>query len=150
MSRTGVLVVMAAMLGLSGCGGGGGGGGGPSGPPADVQGIWTITETMGNNTCGEPVGAKDVYDVSVVQAPGASTFELTVLDAAGDPLDGPFIGSINGNTISWTGSFDEDGGTTTAQITGTVNGNSLSGSSNWSWTDGDDSCSGTTSFTGTR
>ena len=62
-----------------------------------------------------------------------------------------FSGQICGNTLTWVGSYPEDGGTTTINLmTATISGNSFSSSSNWSWTDGVDSCSGTTSSVGTR
>lgn len=143
-------LVMAATALLSAACGGGGGGGAGGGTPADFAGLWTINETLGPNTCGESGSVS--YKARVDQDPGAASAEVSIVDDTNTVvLDGPFLASISGSTASWTGSFAEDGGMTTAQINATKTGaNSLSGGSNWSWSDGVDSCSGTTTFTGTR
>lgn len=111
-------------------------------PPVDVAGTWNLTDTVGQNNCGD--SGSSSYSVEVTQNENALTVSTPV---------GVFSGAINGNTVQWTGSFPEDGGTTTINsmtLTVSADGNSLSGSSNWSWTDGSESCSGTTNTTGTR
>ena len=62
-------------------------------------------------------------------------------------------GTIAGNTLSLQGSYFEDGGTTTvtgANITIGVSGDSLSGPSVWTWSDGFETCSGSTTLGGSR
>ncbi|HEY9051351.1 MAG TPA: fibronectin type III domain-containing protein [Gammaproteobacteria bacterium] len=115
---------------------GGGGGSGTITPIADVTGDWTITESGTSNCPGEET-YYNVYTITVSQSDNTLTVSTPV---------GIFTGSINGDSISWTGSFAEDGGVTTItsmSLTVSSDGNSLSGTSSWSWTDGDSSCSGT-------
>ena len=131
----------ALLLSLLACGGGGGGGGGePPAPPANVAGTWNVTETSTSNNCGDAVDPP--YSITIAQ----SGSNLTVTTPSGT-----FTGSISGNTVRWTGSYPEDGGTTTiTSLTATVSGNSFSGSSTWTWAGPGSPCSGSTNFTGTR
>jgi hypothetical protein len=111
----------------------------------NFAGTWSITTTNNANTCGDPTGVPESFNITVTQT-GSSITVVTDL-----PGVGPFSGTVSGNSVSWSGSYPESGGTTTiTSLTATVSGNSLSGSSNWSWTDGIDSCSGSDTFTGTR
>ena len=72
---------------------------------------------------------------------------ISLLDSDGNS----FAGTVAGNTISWTGSFPEDGGTTTIEsLTLTLTGDTLSGNSTWSWTDGSASCSGSSQISASR
>jgi subtilisin family serine protease len=113
--------------------------------PADVAGTWSITNTNNANTCGDPTGVPEAFNITVTQT-GSSITVATDL-----PGVGPFSGTVTGNSVSWSGSYPEDGGTTTiTSLTATVSGDSMSGSSNWSWTDGVTACSGSDTFTGTR
>lgn len=59
-----------------------------------------------------------------------------------------FNGGINGNTIQLTGSYPEDGGTTNNKISMTVNNGAIDGTSEWTWSNGVQSCSGTTDIYG--
>ncbi len=55
-----------------------------------------------------------------------------------------FSGTVNGDIVEWTGSFEERGGTTTfTSLSISVSGTSASGNATWTWTDGTDSCNGT-------
>ena len=104
----------------------------------DVSGTWAVTETSGTNTCGEPTGQTNSYQITVTQSGSA----LIVATPAGT-----FNGSISSKTVSWAGSFAEQGGTTTIgrlELTLSADSSSLSGSISWDWSDGIDSCSGTT------
>ena len=142
------LVVASICLGLSACQKSSGGGGG-SPPPAaaptvDAQGTWSIDElvTAASTDCAGEIGTLDTYGITVTQS-GAN---LTVVTPAGT-----FSGTVSGDTIRWTGSFPEDGGTTTiTQMTLTVQGDSLSGTSDWTWSDGVFFCTGSTQIGGTR
>ena len=124
--------------------GGGGGDGDPDPPIADISGTWSITETMGSNTCGEVPGSQNTYSITVT----VSGNSVTVVTPAGT-----FTGTIDGDQLEWTGSYPDDGGTTTINsmdLTVSANGSSVSGTTSWSWTDGTESCSGTTTVNGTR
>ena len=63
-----------------------------------------------------------------------------------------FSGTICGNQIQMSGSFDEDGGTVTVDATLLVSAgeDSMEGSDNWTWSDGIESCSGSESLIVTR
>lgn len=130
---------------LSACGGSGGGGDSDTEAPiADVSGTWDITETMGSNDCGELPGETDNYEVTVTM----NGNDVTVVTPVGT-----FTGTLDGDQLEWTGSYPEDGGTTTItsmDLTVSSNGSSLSGTTRWRWTDGNTSCSGRTSVVGVR
>ena len=68
------------------------------------------------------------------------------------PKDGQqaTTGIVDGNHISWSGSYPEEGGTTTANINLNISGNSLNGSASWTWSGFGEVCSGTTRISGTR
>lgn len=104
-----------------------------------ADGIWYVTETSGSNSCGEPVGVKDYYSAQLSTSGSTVTIVLDV---------GTFYGTLSGNTLSWTGSYPEDGGTTTINLEVTIasDGKSVSGSSSWRWSDGYYSCSGFSSI----
>ncbi len=110
--------------------------------PVNAAGTWSIIDTNDSNTCGDPTGVPEMYDITVTQNGVSITVATPV---------GTFSGTVNGNSVSWSGSYPENGGTTTiTSLMATVLGDSLSGSTSWSWTDGVDSCSGSNSFTGAR
>ncbi len=116
----------------------------PNPQTVDVAGTWDITETMGANTCGDTVGLTDTYQVTVSQ----NGSNLTVTAPAGT-----FNGTMNSNVLSWTGSYPEQGGTTT--ITGmslivSLDRTSFSGTVDWTWTDGNYSCVGENSADGIK
>jgi hypothetical protein len=135
----GVLLALAvAACGGGGGGGGGSGGGAAGGPPASVGGNWTVTEASTSNTCGDPVNPP--YQITIAQN-GSS---ITVTTPAGT-----FAGSLNGQVLNWSGSYPDNGGTTTINsLTATVSGSTFSGTSSWTWTDGTKTCGGTTTFSG--
>ncbi|MGH8491735.1 MAG: hypothetical protein ACRERR_01325 [Moraxellaceae bacterium] len=109
----------------------------------NLAGSWQVTETTGNNTCGEEVGAIEVITYIVNQV-GKN---LTV-SANGHT----FNAVLNGSVLNWSSSYADDGGTVAQQTTLTVasGANSFSGSSSWTWSGGGELCSGSTTFTGTR
>ncbi|WP_455210292.1 fibronectin type III domain-containing protein [Kaarinaea lacus] len=131
---------------LTACSGGGGDGTSPglNAPVADISGTWNITEDGSSNCPGEQAYHNE-FSIIVAQTGNS----LTVSTPAGT-----FNGTIDGDRVAWTGSYPEDGGTTTItamQLTVSSDGNSLSGTSSWNWSDGIDSCSGTTqSINGAR
>ena len=112
-------------------------------PTYDLTGTWTITETSGANTCGDPVGATYVYPITVT----GNGNNLTIVES-GNTTNW----TVTGTSILWTGSFPEQGGTltiTSTSITAT-NANHFSGTIHWSWTDGIYPCSGTNSVSGVK
>ncbi len=126
---------------LAACGGGGGGGD-PQPPEVDLSGSWEITEVVSSSTNQCDDGPQAPYTVQVDQDGNG----LTVTAPAGR-----FTGTISGRTVSWTGSYPEDGGTTTIRsMSLQATATSLTGSASWSWTDGTVSCSGTTQVSGRK
>ena len=111
-------------------------------PVPNISGTWRITENVDERDCDEGFAIYE-YDIEMTQNGNA----LTLVTPSGT-----FYGTIDGNKVSWSGSYDEDGGTVTIEslsLTVSSDGKSLSGESSWSWSDGFDPCSGTTDFTGT-
>lgn len=134
---------------LAACGGGGDGGdddkSGASGQSLNVAGTWDIAETKGSNNCGDPVGEKTLYSVAIQQ--NGNSLQL---QTEGGQV---FNGSIQTDTVQWTGSYPEEGGITTLnelKVTVASDAKSLHGSSSWTWAQGSQSCSGTTEVSGTR
>lgn len=114
---------------------------GGSSTPGNFAGTWSISEVVDASDCGEGIYTT-TYSITVTQS-GSSISVVTPV--------GTFSGTVSGNSLSWTGSYPEDGGTTTIDsLTGNLSGSTISGTSSWSWTDGAFSCSGTTTWTGTR
>lgn len=137
------LVLIALFVPFYGCGGGGDSTIVPT-TTLDVEALWTVTEISGANTCESPVGVQSSYDIFVKQV---GTI-MTVYTPAGT-----FTGSIVGDTFSWTGSYPEDGGTTTItamNLTVNPTADSLSGSVDWAWSDGVFSCSGVIDMSATK
>jgi len=109
-----------------------------------VQGKWTVTDENDQRNCGEGINTV-VYTLSVQQ----DGERVTVTKKP----EGTFTGSISGNTITWSGSYPEDGGTTTIlsmTVTVSDDGKTFTSQANWSWSDGDESCTGTSQGQGVR
>lgn len=112
-------------------------------PPAfDLTDSWSISETVDATGCGEGTLVDD-WTLTATQSGNSLTAVTPV---------GTFTGTVSGSRVRWSGDYPEDGGTTTITVTATIDssGDALSGTSTWSWTDGTNSCSGTSVFTGTR
>ena len=149
----GMLAIAMAFL-FSFCGGGGGGDSTPAIPTncVDAAGDWTVNATdiiiqnPGNYCTGG--GAQPPEQLTIAQTGCGITVSTTT------PGVGPFNGTIDGSTISWSGSYPDEGGTATiTNLNGTLTGDpatSVTGSNNWSWGDGVGSCSGTSTFTGVK
>ncbi|MEL7312862.1 MAG: fibronectin type III domain-containing protein [Pseudomonadota bacterium] len=128
---------------LSACGGGGGGASSDDPQPIPipaVAGEWQINESL-TDDCGDR-DANTSYIATVTQ-----TGAQVVVTYGGVSRSG----TMSGNELTWSGSYPEDGGTTTvSSLILTFSGDTASGSATWSWTDGNLSCSGTSSITATR
>ncbi len=144
-------LVCAFALGLMtvvpGCGGGSSSGGGAPGPESfeNVAGTWETVEEIDATDCldGEKYTKHGNYTVTQ-DGPN-----ITVTD---NNYDLQFTGTVNGNQISWTGSYPENDGTETATITVTVSGEEITGSASgtWSNSEGTYTCSWTGQISGTR
>ena len=157
-------ILLAAFV--AGCGGGGGDGGSAAPPAAaaapigDVSGVWAITEsdmTADQPQC-TPAGGNALanYALTVAQAT-PTTNAITVTDAANPDASTDFTGTINGNKLSWSGSFAERGGTTTynsMDLTVGPDCNTLSGTTTWTYVQDPAvatfSCTGVTTLSGTK
>ena len=111
-------------------------------PIGDVSGSWSVTETSvsSNASCG---GYKAYY-LDLTQT-GNSV-------VVGSPV-GTFNGIISANKITWTGSYPEQGGTTTASTVITVGADcsSFTSTATWSYTEaGWGTCTGTSTASGYR
>ena len=142
-------LLFITVLFISACGGGGGGGGDTGGggtvtPIGDVSGSWSVDETTATTNCQGEV-------------PGTTTTNTYALNLTGSTITlisngNTYSGTMDGNRITGSASYPEDGGTTTASVDSIVadSCDSFTGTTTWSWTDGVESCNGTTSLTGTR
>lgn len=114
----------------------------PPGECVDFAGTWSTVQYEDGTDCGE--GFYTFYEEYTVMQNGC---DFTIATDTGT-----YTGTVVGDRVSWTGSFPEEGGTTTATINLTITGDSISGSRNWTWADDYSAytCSGTTDITGTR
>lgn len=147
-------VLLSLLLGA--CGGGGGGGGGGTGGlstgdgdgggsgSGGIAGTWTVISQVNGTQCGE--GTYTETQSLDIERSGSS---LTVTDSDGNV----FTGSVDGNNVQWSGSFPEDDGTTTLNLSATLDadGTGFSGSSNFTYRSDDGSivCDGSSTFEGT-
>ncbi len=132
-------VALVLLLPLFGCGGGGGTDSGACADPTftTLSGTWQVTENPVSN-CGDDF--QDVYNVTLTQNGSA----IQVVAPNGHSYSGVMCGNVIRANVPY--SFADTGGTTTVSSTViTVNSNSsASFVSVWTWTDGVDSCNGTT------
>jgi len=121
---------------------GDGGGGGEGAPPTtceNVAGTWSTTDVVDGRDCGNEIYTK--YTTATVTQDGCN---ITVA-ISGET----YSGTVNGSQINWTATWEEDGGIGTTTQSLTVSGDALTGGAAWNWSDGTDSCSGTTQISGT-
>ncbi|MFZ5571797.1 MAG: hypothetical protein ACOZF0_15460 [Thermodesulfobacteriota bacterium] len=109
-----------------------------------ITGIWDSEETVSGNCAGEQYPFT-IYDTYQVEQSGSS---LTVRIQS---KSAEVSGTINGNWITWKGSFPADGGTLSIDFSGTlVSENRISGTATWEWAGNGTSCNGTTQITASR
>lgn len=112
--------------------------------PAEVDftGTWSVTETTDGTDCDEGITV-DSYVVTAQQT-GSTVVVFT--------QDGTFSGSVSGREVTWNSDVTGDGGWTVSIVTLTFfeDGNSFTGSSTWTWTGGNESCSGSSTLNGSR
>jgi len=108
----------------------------------DVTGEWDSTDSAHWNNCGEPnPGTEQTVDIIIQNGNN-----FTVITD-----DGTITGTVSGNVYTATDTWYEEGGRITATFTVTASSSTqASGSVNWTWSDGVDSCSGGNQISMTR
>jgi len=123
------------LVGLIGCGGN------EEGTPQDplaFNGVWslTITVTAADGVCAGDAGSSSTRDITVTVTAGvqAETYAVSLSGFLGNPAN-----KLTGVIADWpdvvvTGSYPEDGGTTTASYDLTVDlPDHMAGTETWSW-----------------
>lgn len=111
------------------------------GPTIDLTGRWRINERDSSN-CGNDGSVTGLWDVT-------QTGDNVTVRSGSITLRGTLVSG----TLNLQGSFPEEGGTTTvtrSNLTVGPTGNTISGTETWRWSDGFESCSGTTTINGDR
>jgi hypothetical protein len=102
----------------------------------DATGLWDYSESSHTNNCGEPNQSNGSGLVGILQT-GSSFLIVDLYEGFST------TGSISSATYNFSDSFCEDFGVTTTNVKITPSSaTKASGSVNWTWTDGQDSCSG--------
>ena len=144
-----VLALFVAVSFMTACSSGGGGGDSPVDPTVcdNIVGTYSVVETVGSNTCGEPVGSTwDSYTVSITQD-GCRLSVENLTDG------GTSSGTINVSTVTIDAppSYPYAGGTVTnGTITMTSYESYATGGYNASWTGPSPSCTASISITSTK
>jgi len=142
------LFILSVALFVAGCGSSSSDGGSCAAPTTNgaLNGTWCVSEVVSTSSpaCITDNGQQPLYSISISEDASGN---LTVSTAAGT-----FSGRVCGNSVSWTGSYPDSGGTTTLtsmNATYFSSNNTITGSSNWTWSGFGESCVGTTSFSAT-
>ena len=102
----------------------------------EATGIWDYRHNSHTNNCGEPNPSPGSGVVGILQT--GNSFLVIDLDESSST-----IGSISNARYSFSDKFCEDFGVTTTNVEIILSSaTKASGSVNWTWTDGQDSCSG--------
>lgn len=140
-----VIFTVAICLGLMiGCGGGGDGDSDNGGEPAalDINGTWQVEEEIDGN-CSSDYPYSRTLAYTVTQQGNSVTIY--------NNLEGKeFSGSLNGYTLTYSGSVPNGDGTLTFDFTGQCaqDGQSFSGNGQWVYSEtGGYSCNGTNAIT---
>jgi len=109
----------------------------------NIAGEWWVEETVIKDECENLLGAAKPWPISIAQS-GSS---VTVTFAGED-----FLGTVDGSVLRWNGSFEDGDGTTQLDLLVTISpgGDKWAGRSNWSYTVDGETCSGMSTFEGTR
>ncbi len=108
---------------------------------SNLSGSWRILGEVDGRNCGEGIQATD--NIATVNVNGDQvTFSMRGITR---------VGVLDADKIRYTDRYSEDGGTTNETGIITVNSEtSISGVQDWSWSNGQYSCSGRTTFSGTK
>ena len=102
----------------------------------DATGLWNYSQSSHTNNCGEPNPIAGSGVVGILQS--VDSFLFVDLDEGFST-----IGSISGARYNFSDKFCEDFGVTTTNVAVTAaSATQAAGPVNWTWTDGQDSCSG--------
>ncbi len=141
--RISLIAVLLTALFVVSCSGGGGGGGDPV-TCVDIAGVWTSSENVTSNSCGGS------------SSPSVNTYTITqnaCSVSATSANGGSYTGTVNGSTVSLSGSHPQYTGTVTVTpmtLTVSADGNSMSGTADWTLTDTGVNCTGTSSITAAK
>ena len=116
-----------------------------TGSEGGVAGTWSVAYTDDATDCDVDEGVT-TGTVSYVIAQNGNSLTVTFDDIV-------FTGTLDGTEATWSATYpEEEGGTEVEQFTVTFanNNTTLSGGSIWDWTDGTDSCSGTSTIAGSK
>ena len=111
--------------------------------PVDPAGAWLFTfkNTIATGVCSEEVGNESSGTVTIVKTGSAPPYQIVASGfngSASNQLTGTFDSK---NKLVISGSYPEDGGTTTTTHTLTAtSANAMSGTENWSWSGGGGTC----------
>lgn len=163
-----VVVLCGLMMVLAACGGGGGSvtppGSGPDATSPDavnsdastttlnLSGNWAVTikVTAASGVCAGDESDPAETTTIVIQQSGNTVTASGFLGDATKVL----TGTLSGTTLTLSGSYSEDGGTTTSTHVLTVDANDptkLSGTESWSWSGAGGTCpNGKASVTATK
>ena len=123
-----------------------------NGGAVDLNGTWnfTVDVTVANGACeGEENNTVEPFpiEVTVTDANSDGTYEIIAAGFIDNPSSivyGAFPGvPVIGDELVLTGTYPEDGGATTATYHLTIeSATRLTGTEDWSWTNGATSCEG--------
>jgi hypothetical protein len=113
---------------------------GDEGDGSDFEGFWqlTVDVTTTSGVCdGEELEPVEVINALITQEGSVVTATAEWSSESGSVS---LTGGRAGNEITFSGSYDEDGGTTVTAYTLTIGTNSLNGTEAWSWIGPGGSC----------
>jgi len=146
--RRGMTLVMLALFTLPMLGCGDDGLTEPSEDPVDPAGTWilnvTVTDATGDCDGEEGISTPETITITITGGT-EQPFNVSVSGFLGNPAN-VLTGTFDNNRLLISGSYAEDGGTTTAthDLVATSD-NRMVGDEAWGWTDGILSCPGSTS-----
>jgi hypothetical protein len=111
------------------------------GADSNIADVWsvTVTVTVATGDCAGETGPSPAVPITITQT-GSTLSAKGWLGLDSNVLTGS-TGGDNGNVVTLSGTIPEEGGNTTITHIWTLTSpNSMSGTEDWSWTDGVDSC----------
>ena len=117
--------------------------------PVDPAGVWTfgIVVTQANGVCDGEEGESSVYPITITKSGSAPPYQISARGFGGDSLN-VLTGTFDaGNRLVISGSYLEDGGTTTPMHDLVATGaDRMEGTETWNWTGPGGSCPGSQSL----
>lgn len=107
---------------------------------ANLSGTWQVLAADDGSECGEGISS---YTTNYTVVHTDNSLRVTV-------DNNTYTGTVSGKRLIWSGSYEEDGGTTTLSVTADIDGETIQGSSRWTYRYEDEFCNGTTQFSGSR